>query len=161
MEEKNTTEQSQAGKTDIVEDLKKQLSEAQKLSEDYLAGWHRAKADLLNYKKEQAEFLEKIHQFAVESFILKILPVLDSFDESFKHAQNNHGLVKIYQQLWDILRKEGIEEINQTNVQFDPKIHESIGEVEGKDPNMVAEIAQKGYTLDGRLLRPARVKITK
>lgn len=173
-------------------ELKKQIEELQKQKGEYLAGWQRARADLLNYKKEEMERIDGILQYAQEEFILKILPILDNFNLALKEIpeelkKNEHpeglrrdvgsygasvkGLLQIKTQIEDFLKSQGVEEIKAVGKKFDPNFHEIIGEVnpseasakegEFSEPGVIVEEAQKGYTISGKLLRPAKVKINK
>ena len=152
----------------MSEDLKKQLQECQKQKEEYLAGWQRARADLINYKKTEMERVGEILKYANEGFILKFLPVLDNFDLLEKklsaEAKNNDefkGILQIKKQIQDFFSNQGLEEIKSVGEKFDPNLHEVAEEVEAKDKDIIVEEIQKGYKINGRLLRPARVKITK
>lgn len=144
--------------------LKEQLEEVQKTAKEYLAGWQRAKADFLNYKREVTENQHSFHESVACMFIKKILPVVDSFEAALKDSKKEEGLEHIYKQLMDILHKEHVVVIEDENIAFDPKIHESVGEIKGEKHGLVGEIVQKGYLYKGSieiLLRPAKVKITK
>jgi len=153
-----------------LEDLKKQLQDCQKQKDEYLAGWQRSKADFLNYKKEEAERVKEIIKYANSELILKILPVLDNFDlvkkELPDHLNNNEylkGVFRIKHQLQDFLKNQGVEVIDCLGKNFDPNFQEAIEEIEGRDkePGIVVEEVQKGYIIDGKVLRPAKVKISK
>ncbi len=153
---------------DDAEELKSQLiktqtelENARKMSQEYLAGWQRAKADFINFKREQSEFISGLNQLSKMELLIKLLPVLDSFEQASKQDKENKGLISIKNQLWDILKKEKMEEISQTGIDFNPSLHESVGETIGKEDNKVGEIVQKGYSIEGKVIRPARVKITK
>lgn len=156
--------------TNGTEDLKKKLAEGEKKVAEYLAGWQRARADFLNYKKEEMERMEVFLKYASEEFILKILPILDNFDlaerklpEDSKNNEDIKGLLQIKTQLSDFLKNEGVEEIKTIGEKFDPNLHEAIEEVElkNKDSGIIIEEVQKGYKINGRLLRPAKVKVIK
>lgn len=153
-----------------IEDLKKKLEECQKQKDEYLAGWQRARADFLNYKKEEMERIEEILKYAGVGFILKILPILDNFDvaakklpEDFKNDEKVKGILQIKTQLQDFLKSQGVEEIKTIGEKFDPNFHEATEQVELKDkePGIIIEEIQKGYKINGRLLRPAKVKVVK
>lgn len=153
-----------------IEELKKKLEECQKLKDEYLAGWQRARADLLNYKKEELERVGELIKYADVGIILKILPILDNFEvsekklpENLKNDENIKGLLLIKNQIQDFLKNQGVEEIKSVGEKFDPNFHEIVEEVEVKDkePGIIAEEIQKGYKIHGRLLRPAKVKISK
>jgi len=152
----------------MPEDSKKKLEECQKQKEEYLAGWQRARADLINYKKTEMERVGEILKYANEGFILKFLPVLDNFDLLEKklsaEVKNNDefkGILQIKKQIQDFFSNQGLEEIKSVGEKFDPNLHEVAEEVEAKDKDIIVEEIQKGYKINGRLLRPARVKITK
>lgn len=152
------------------DELKKQLEECQKQKDEYLAGWQRARADFLNHKKGEIERIEEILKYAGEELILGILPILDNFDlaekklpENLKKEEDVRGLLQIRFQIQDFLKNQGVEEIESLGKKFDPNFQEAIEEVEtnDKDSGLVVEEIQKGYKMNGRLLRPARVKVSK
>jgi molecular chaperone GrpE len=155
---------------DKIKKTKEQLKKAEQERAEYLAGWQRAKADLINYKKEQEAKISEIFKFANEGLIYEILPVLDSFELAMKHFENNHknaeGLGKeeikqIYNQFKNILKSSGVEEIQVTGEKFNPEFHESVGEIEGGEQGLIAEEVQKGYKLNGKVIRASKVKIGK
>lgn len=148
----------------------KELAECQKQREEYLAGWQRARADLLNYKKEEIERMGEILKSAGEEFVLKILPILDNFEaaekaipDDLKNDGNVKGLLMIKAQIQDFLKSQGLEEVKSTGESFDPNFHEVVEQVEAKDKEsgIIIEEIQKGYKINGRLLRPAKVKVVK
>ena len=135
-----------------------------------MKGWQRARADFLNYKKEEAERMKKILEYANEDLVLKILPILDNFEKAeeeasneFKNNQYFKGILQIKNQLQDFLKNQGVREIESLGKKFDPNLHEAVEEVEMKDKesNLVIEEVQKGYLLEDKLLRPAKVRISK
>jgi len=153
-----------------IEELKKKLEECEKLKSEYLAGWQRARADLLNYKKDEIERIDELIKYADVGIILKILPILDNFEiveknlpENLKNDKNIKGILQIKTQLQDFFKNQGLEEIKTVGERFDPNFHEIVEEVEKKDcqPGTVIEEIQKGYKINGRLLRPAKVKVAK
>jgi len=153
-----------------IEELKKKLEECEKLKSEYLAGWQRARADLLNYKKDEIERIDELIKYADVGIILKILPILDNFEiveknlpENLKNDKNIKGILQIKTQLQDFFKNQGLEEIKTVGERFDPNLHEIVEEVEKKDcqPGTVIEEIQKGYKINGRLLRPAKVRVAK
>lgn len=154
---------------DAEEKIQKQKAEIQRLEKErreYLEGWQRAKADFINYKKDEAKRAEELLRFASGALIQELLVVLDSFDLAIHNAASNaddRGMTLIRAQLEDILRRHGMEAITAASGDtFNPERHESIGEEESEIPEgNVTSVLQKGYTLRGRLIRPARVKIAK
>lgn len=143
-----------------IKKVKDKFKHCEQERAEYLAGWQRAKADLINYKKEQEAKISEIFKFANEGLVLEILPVLDSFELAMKHSKDN-GVEQIYNQLKNILKSHGIEEIQAIGEKFNPEFHESVGEVEGKEQGIIVEEIQKGYTLNGKVIRASKVKINK
>jgi len=143
-----------------IKKIKKALKQCQKEKEEYLAGWQRAKADLINYKKEQEQKISDYYKFANQGLILEILMVLDSFEGALKH-EKNEAIEQLYNQLKNILKNQGLEEIKAIGEKFNPEFHESVGEVKGKKPGFIVKEVQKGYKLNNKVIRPSRVKISK
>jgi len=153
-----------------IDELKKNLEECQKLKDEYLEGWKRARADFLNYKKEEMERIGELIKYASEEFILKILPVLDNLEiaekklpENLKQDENIKGILQIKNQLLDFLKSQGIEEIKALGEKFDPNFMEVVEQVEIKEKKsgIIIEEIQKGYKLCGKVIRPAKIKISK
>ena len=133
--------------------------------ENYLDSWKCCQADFENYKKDQAKHLEEFRKYAKMDVILQLLPVLDNFEASLAHVPEKRkengwvaGITHIKRQIEDILKNNDIEEIEvKTGDNFDPEIHEAVGG-DGKKQK-VAKIIQKGYRMNGRVLRAARVEV--
>jgi molecular chaperone GrpE len=132
-----------------------ELKALQLKSEEYLNGWKRERADFLNYKKDEMERIGQLIKYANEELILKIIPILDNMMLAEAHLKDE-GVAQIIKQIEDFLKKEGIEPIETLGKQFDPNIMESI---EG-DGSTVSEEVQRGYTMHGKIIRVARVKIS-
>jgi len=152
------------------ENLRKDLESAKAKCEEYLSGWKRERADFLNYKKDEIERSADLVKYSNEELILKIIPILDNIylaeshmPEELKGHQWIKGFQHIKNQLRDFLKKEGIEDIKTIGEVFDPNTMEAVEEIESKEaePGIVIEEAQRGYTMYGKLIRPARVKISK
>ena len=140
-----------------LEELKKKLEECERLKNEYLAGWQRARADLLNYKKEEMERIGKLIKYADTGLILKILPILDNFEiaekklpENLKNDENVKGLLLIKNQIQEFLKNQGVEEIKSVGKRFDPNFHEVVEEIAkdspplAKEPGIIVEEVQKG-----------------
>jgi len=154
----------------IFEELQKKIEECEKLKDEYLAGWQRARADFLNYKKEEMERIGELIKYADLGIILKILPILDNFEiaekkisENLKNDENIKGILQIKNQIQDFLKNQGVEEIKVVGEKFDPNFQEMVEEIETKEKEsgIVLEEIQKGYKIHGKLLRPTKVKIAK
>ncbi len=146
------------------------LSECQKKCEEYLNCWKRERADFLNYKKDETERMQNLIEYANEELCLKIIPILDSIDIARKNAPEDlkdnrwlEGILQIENQLLALLKKEDILPIKALGEKFNPAFMEAVGEAEAQDcePQTVVEEIQKGYTTHGKLLRAAKVKISK
>jgi molecular chaperone GrpE len=145
------------------------LEECQKQRDEYLAGWQRAKADLINFKREETERFQEIIRFFQEENLLKLLPILDNLNlaeknlpEKLREDEHTQGLLNIKKQLEDLFKSQGVEEI-KTEGKFDPNFHEAVEMMENKDleSGTVFEEVQKGYKINNRVLRPAKVKVIK
>jgi len=146
------------GTRTIVESYLKYLE-----SEKYLDSWKRCQADFENYKKDQVKHQEEFLKYAKMDAIEQILPVLDNFEASLLHVPEKskenkwvEGIVFIKKQLENILKNNDIEEIVvKIGDRFDPEIHEA---VVGKGEK-VKKVLQKGYKLNGRIVRAVRVEV--
>lgn len=119
----------------------------------------RALADYANLQKRFEEEKIRINKFANSILIAKFLDVLDGLEATVR-AQPSEGLDLVVKKFKDILKTENVEEINPEGESFNPELHEGLGVVTGDKDGEVAQVLQKGYTLEGRVLRPARVKVT-
>ncbi len=147
--------------------LEKRLEECREERDEYLEGWKRSKADFLNYKKEEEERLEKKIVRRQENVLNNLITVLDSFDLSLLSSDekkiDRKGVELIRNQLFDALRKAGLEKINvNPGDEFDPSMHEAVERIESDHPvETVVEETEKGYKYKDRVLRPSKVKVSK
>ena len=152
-----------SGLKELSHELEKVLQER----DEYLDGWKRSKADLINYKKEELRRLEDMAKYATEDIMKDLIAVLDSFDlalVSLKSVGNGaeKGVQMIKNQFEDSLKKNGLMRINASpGEEFDPARHEAMAVVEGGESGHVAEEVESGYMLYNKVLRPIRVKIFK
>lgn len=143
-----------------IKKLKTKLKDAEAKAKEYLDSWQRAQADFVNIRKRDEEAKVEFLKFAKADLVEQLIPVLDSFELSLPHG--NKELEAIYKQFLSILRQSGLEESNPKGEVFNPREHESIGTVATDDKDedhKILEVAQKGYILQGKIIRPARVKI--
>ncbi len=147
-----------------------ELEEVKKQAEQYLDGWKRAKADLINYKKEESQHLADIANYTRHGYIYSLLPMLDNLNLTVSQMPpelledaNVKGLLMVKTQLEDFLKANGVEAIKSVGEKFDPNLHEVIQavETEGQESGTVVEEVRTGYKIDGNLLRPAKVKVAK
>src|SRR3989338_3298428 len=151
-----------------VKKLKEKLQKCLEEKKEYLDGWQRMKADSINLKKEEEKRREEIAGFVKEDMIQQLMPVLDSFTlafgnkEAWERVDENwrKGVEYIHSQLCATLKENGLEEIDPKNMSFDPHVHTSVEIVAVEDKDMdgvVVEVLQKGYVMNERIIRPARV----
>lgn len=172
-EENEKKEQElQKSETPELKEIKEKLMECEKLKEEYLNGWQRERANFLNYQKDINKKMEEVVRFANEELIIELLNVLDSFDISINSlsieglTENERKIVRglelIQAQLLNILKLKGLEQISvKAGDDFDPSIHEAVEIIEGEEDGKIAEEIIKGYKLNGKIIRPAKVKIFK
>ncbi|QNN46647.1 nucleotide exchange factor GrpE [Thermomonas brevis] len=125
------------------------------------------RADLENQRKRLARDIEQARKFANERLLSDLLPVFDSLDAGLSAAGEGdalrHGLELTYKQLLKVATENGMTLLDPTGQPFDPEHHQAIsqGEAEGVAPGHVITVFQKGYLLNGRLLRPALVIVAR
>ncbi|OHA62639.1 MAG: nucleotide exchange factor GrpE [Candidatus Wildermuthbacteria bacterium RIFCSPHIGHO2_12_FULL_45_9] len=148
------------------QEFQKRLEQCEKEKEEYLNGWKRVKADFLNYQKEQRERMEMTIEYVKEKMILDMLPILDNLERAEKQIspadrenQIWKGFSQIALQMREFFKGQGMEAMGTTGERFDPNLHEAVGEVEGRESGTIVEEIEKGYKRNGRLVRPAKVKI--
>lgn len=150
-----------------AEELEVTLAECEKARDEYLDGWKRAKADFVNYQKDEEARAATLVKFANETVLTDLLHVLDSFDLGlatiWEDDPARKGMELIRVQLEEMMRRYGVERITvRPSEAFDPTRHEAVGEVtSGVPPGFIAEGAGAGYLLNGKMVRPARVKLSK
>lgn len=131
----------------------------------------RAQAEVENIRRRTELDVEKAHKFALEKFSNELLPVIDSLERALQVADKSNpelasmieGIELTLKSLLDAVRKFGVEVVGETHVPFNPDVHQAMSMVESEDvaPNHVLMVMQNGYTLNGRLLRPAMVAVSK
>jgi molecular chaperone GrpE len=125
----------------------------------------RTLADYENYRKRSDREKQDYFKYALSDMIRDLLPILDNFDRALDHAEEgddfHKGVLLIYKQLNDILKRHGVTTIDEANVRFDPNIHEAVIREENNTvpSQTVVAVLQKGYFIHDRVLRPAMVKV--
>jgi molecular chaperone GrpE len=156
--------------TETVKKLKEKLKKVEEERMEYLTGWQRAKADLINARKRDEEDRKDFMKFANERLIEGLIPVLESFEmamgnkESWEKADKNWrvGVEYIYSQLKKTLNDAGLVEIDPMGQKFDPKRDEasSYEPVDSTEKDhIIIKVVQKGYSLNGRDMRPPKVVV--
>lgn len=155
---------------DTIKKLKEKLKLSQKERQEYLDGWQRSKADFVNARKEEEKTRAEFMKFAKEDVLTQVLPVLDSFEMAFANRQTwekvdsnwRKGVEYIYSQLLTVLENNGFTQIDPQGESFDPNFHtslESVSVKSSKDDGKIVEVVQKGYVMNGKVVRPARVRV--
>lgn len=146
-------------------ELQQELERLKQEKDEYLNGWKRAKADFINYQKDEAKRREELVKFGNEYLIRDLLPIADSFEMYLamtSDSKEKKGVEMIYAQLIGELTKQGLEPIKALGEPFDPALHEALGEMEVDQPSgTVAAELERGWKLNGKVIRPTRVKIAK
>ena len=169
MEENNSTDLSN------IDQLQQDLEEAIKQAQGNLEGWKRTAADFENYKKRKEGENKELVDFAKEVTVAKLLPTLDSLEQALKHMpatgaadfgkkyQNwQTGVGGIVMQLDKVLEELGVKKIEALGKKFDPHFHEAVRETESEQAEgMVVEELQTGFELNGKVIRPSQVVISK
>lgn len=143
------------------------LFACEKLRDEYLDGWKRAKADLANYKKEEVSRMEATVAFSNEMLIREIIVVLDSFCLGLETLKKDEkafiGMQLVASQFYDILKRSGVEKINaKEGDTFDPTSHEATGFISSSSPpDTIAQEISCGYRMNSKILRPAKVVLSK
>jgi molecular chaperone GrpE len=128
----------------------------------------RVLADFQNYRRRSEEQRQEIASRAVQSFVAELLPVLDNFERALAASKDTQsfeslvaGVEMILRQLRELLERHGVAPIEAVGHPFDPNLHDAVMRVEAPDveDNTVVEELQRGYTMDGRVIRPAMVKV--
>ena len=147
-------------------ELKERVAEVEALNDRLL----RLHAEFENYKKRMARERSEFVKFANEALILEFLPVLDSLERALATARSAaeaqavaEGLEIMLRLFQTTLEKVGVKVIEALEREFDPNLHQAAAQVESPDgrDNIVMEEVRKGYLLEGRLLRPSMVKVSK
>lgn len=152
---------------EIVDDEEdSKTSETDEVNE-YQERYQRLLADFENYKKREEASKADFKKFAQSSLIEKLLPVIDNLDRALAKADEDdafvEGVIMTRKELMKILENEGLEEIESDGCEFDHNVHQAVlaEENDEVEENHIIETFQKGYKLNGRVLRPAMVKVSK
>lgn len=133
----------------------------------------RAEAEMQNMQRRTARDVENAHKFGIEKFLQNLLPVADSLEKAIESAEQAssgdaenaiaEGVRLCHKLLIDVMARENVEVIDPIGEPFDPNEHQAMSMVENPnmEPNSVFAVVQKGYKLNGRLVRAAMVMVTK
>ncbi len=154
------------GEEEKEEEVKEEGKEvSQEVSqEDNDRRYLRLMADFQNYKKRVEKEKKDLYSYANENLMNELLVVLDNFERALDHDTGDgfkEGIELIFKQLTDVLEKSGLAEIPALGEEFDPMVHNAVmtEETEDYESGKVSGVMQKGYTLNGKVIRPSMVKV--
>ena len=163
-------EEAELSTGEVVKKLREKLKIAVEEKQKYLDSWQRDKAEFVNARKRDEESKKDFARFAIEKVVEDILPILDAFDMAMGNKASwesapeewRKGMESVFKQLLGALAKHGVLPFGTMGETFDPNFYHSIALVPTEDKtkdHTVAEILQKGYKVNDRVLRPALVKV--
>ncbi len=174
-EEKETEEKEDEEKgedilqeEETIESLKEELSQLRAKNEETLDLLKRVKADYDNYRRRAASEKEEARKYALYDFMSELIPVIDNLERALQASKDENvpqshidGLNMIYNQLYQMMEKQGVFPIEAEGKEFDPCYHQAVmqSHEEGHEPNTIVEEMQKGYIMKDRVLRPSMVKV--
>ncbi|MCG8485020.1 MAG: nucleotide exchange factor GrpE [Clostridia bacterium] len=146
------------------DDHEKLLQENCELNEKYM----RLAADFQNFKRRTESEKKEVFSYANEKIMMDLLCVLDNFERAIgsiddsKEQNLSDGIRMIFKQFNEVLEKFGLKEIETEDLQFNPNYHHAVMKepVENKESNIITETLQKGYLLNGKVIRPSMVKVS-
>ena len=160
-EEEFISDDEAEGGAPALNKLREKLQKAIEEKQEYLEGWQRARADFVNYKREEASMHSDKAERIKADFLEQLLPALDTLELSLRHAKGTE-LSLIAKQFSEALGKMGIEQFGAAGEAFDPYTCEALQEVptdeEAKD-HTIESIQRAGYKIGERIVRPAQVSV--
>jgi molecular chaperone GrpE len=151
---------------EVENDLDALLSDAQKERDEYLELAKRTKADFENFRKRVAADVQAAQARGKAEVAREVIDAVDNLERALEASEGGDGLAEGVQMvlgnLRETLQRHGIEAVDPKGEKFDPNQHEALSTmpVEGTEGGTVVEVMQKGYRMDGQLIRPARVVVS-
>ncbi len=150
-------------------ELEKKLTEAEQKAHDNWDKLMRVTAEMDNLRRRSERDVAQAHRYGLEKFINNLLPVVDSLEQAEQLAEKHgdsamhEGMALTMKLFLDMLKKANVEQLNPIGEAFNPEMHEAISMQESADakPNTVIDVFQKGYKLNDRVIRAARVIVAK
>lgn len=169
-EDSHEADHKKTKKKNELEELRGAIESLQKEKEELFGQLQRVSADYANYQKRVPKQIGDTISYEKERIIKSLLPALDNLEHTLQNAHSAEdvgvlvkGIQIIYDQLIEILKSHNVEQIKALGEPFDPAVHEAMTQRTDteKDQNVVLEEFQKGYTLNGRVIRPSKVIVNK
>jgi molecular chaperone GrpE len=157
-------------KDELIEELEKKLEEKDALVKDLQDKILYLQADFENFKKLKVKERQETLKYGNETILKELIPVLDNLEMALAHAAQSddvnairEGVKLTLNQFLKVLEKSGVERVEALGKKFDPNLHEALYQEEREDvePETVVSEVQKGYVLNGRVIRPSRVSVSK
>jgi molecular chaperone GrpE len=155
IEEVDNTSDESSGDEEVIEETSVPLSQYEKIKDDYL----RLAAEFDNYKKRTEKEKESIGAASVAYFINSLFPLIDNFEMAMSQEKVSKELETFNNLLTSVLEAMQVEEIGTIGEHFDPSIHEAVEHSGEGESQIVETILRKGYLFQGKLIRPAMVKV--
>lgn len=153
---------------DEIAKLKKQIEEKEAALQNYINQMQRLQADFANYKKRIEKEKSEIYLYANEKLAEELLGTMDNLERALEAASEEQGtglfqgIELVLKQLKELLKRNGVEEIEALNQPFDMNLHHAVAQEEAEaEANTIIEVFQKGYKIHQKVLRPAMVKVAK
>ncbi len=164
-EEIETAKENHQSRDELRDEVRGLEAELKEVGEKVL----RVGAEMENVRRRAAVDVQNAHKYGTEKFVKELLPVVDSLEKALENGVDStieafhDGVELTHQMLLKTLEKHGVKIVDPLNETFDPNLHEAMSMQESPDvkPNTVVTVFQKGYELNGRLIRPALVVVSK
>lgn len=147
------------------------LEQAQVTIKDYFDQMMRLRAEMENNRKRAERDVQNAHKYALKNFTEALLPIIDSMEMGMEAAKADNATLESIREgseltmnmFVQVLKKNGLDQVNPLGEKFDPELHQAISMVEDEaaESNTVINVMQKGFTLNERLVRPAMVVVAK
>jgi molecular chaperone GrpE len=152
---------------DAIIELREELAKAEEKAAESWETLVRLQAEMNNQRKRNEKQVSDAHKFAVKGFVEQLLPVIDSLEMGMQVEGDvdsiREGMTLTLKQFESVMEKQNLEVVDPLGEKFDPELHQAMAmqPSEEYDDGVVAAVMQKGYTLNGRLVRPAMVMVAK
>jgi molecular chaperone GrpE len=169
-QESNNSQLEELSAQEQLDKTKDTIKELEQSCDSFKDEALRAKAEMENIRRRAERDVANARKFGIEKFAKELLPVIDSIEQALKHEVKleeavamKEGIQLTSKMLIDILKNNGLEELDPQGEKFDPNIHEAMAMIPNPEleDNTVFEVFQKGYKLNGRVVRAAKVVVVK
>lgn len=163
-------EEQSSFKKKTEEKKNSEIEECKKEKQEYLDGWQRARAEMVNLKNIHSQEKKLFTSLGKEKMLNELVPVLDNFNaafqgEAWENVDQNWrmGIEYIHKQFVDILNNNGVEEFGSLDDEVNFEKYEIVKEVENNDKEKgdISKIVQKGYKIGDKIIRPAKIEVVK